>query len=124
MKMLNDELTAQAEVDSLPGCSQVAVIHSAFVVPHMRRRGVGERAHQKRLTDLKENFLYDAAICTVCSENEAEIKILERNGWECVGNFLSRKTQHEVLIYLNTFTRELKTKTYEDYLEEMEAKSR
>ncbi len=92
---------AVAEIDSLQGCSQVAVIHGAFVDPVFRCGGIGKGAHLSRLRMIKSELLYDAAICTVDDANIAQVKILETNGWIMCGQFLSRKTGHNVSLYFN-----------------------
>jgi L-amino acid N-acyltransferase YncA len=123
MRMSNKEGTATAEVDSLPGCSQIAVIHSAFVVPEARRNRVGHEAHEERLERLRGEFNYDAAIATVALSNEPELKILRRAGWKQVGQFFSRKTERHVGVFFRTLVREdlpAINKTYDDYVEEME----
>jgi len=87
---------AVAEIDSLPGCSQVGVVHAAFVDPLSRSRGVGYEAHCDRLEWMKTFLLYDLALATVCEENEAQIKIMQKAGWTKATTFVSRKTGHNV----------------------------
>lgn len=122
--MSNKECTATAEVDSLPGCSQIAVIHSAFVVPEERNKGVGYKAHLERIEQLWGELNYDAAICTVDATNEAERKILRASGWTNLSMFESRKTGHNVCLFWKKLTRNTLNvplvKTYDDYLKEME----
>jgi ribosomal protein S18 acetylase RimI-like enzyme len=89
-----------AEVDSLPGCSQIAVIHGAYVLPQARGHGVGRLAHQSRLSRLQKDLLYDAAICTADESNIAQINILEKEGWHRAMTFTSRKTGHRVSIWV------------------------
>lgn len=91
---------AVAEVTSLPGSSQVAVIHSALVDPRHRGEGFGTAAHKMRLEELRNTFLYDAAICTTDAANEAEIAILRKHGWQEATRFVSRKTEHVVIIWV------------------------
>jgi predicted GNAT family acetyltransferase len=86
------------EIDNLPGCSQVAVFHSAFVHPDHRGSGYGAKAHTNRLQYAK-HCLYDYTLCTVCSKNAAQIKILEENGWKKLDSFLSTKTGNIVFLY-------------------------
>lgn len=86
------------EIDNLPGCSQVAVFHSAFVLPEYRNKGEGFQAHVERL-ETAIRLGYDYAICTVQQGNTAQEKILHDNGWEEIGLFFSRKTGHYVTIY-------------------------
>ena len=92
------EKIACGEIDSLQGCSQVAVFHSAFVLPQFRHKGIAKEAHAQRLKLAKESC-YNYAICTVAETNEYQIKILEQFGWKKLDMFLSSKTQHKVLIY-------------------------
>jgi ribosomal protein S18 acetylase RimI-like enzyme len=89
---------ACGHIDPLPGSTQVAVFHSAFVLPEYRNQGIGKKAHQERLRLAKEN-LYDFALCTVDSTNTVQIKNLEANGWILRGSFFSNKTKHQVRIY-------------------------
>lgn len=89
---------AVGEIEDLPGCSQIAVFHSAFVLPQYRNLRVGEEAHLARL-DLAKKLLYDAALCTVSATNEAQIRILRKNGWILIMTFKSRKTGNDVCLY-------------------------
>lgn len=86
------------EIDSLPGCSQVAVFHSVFN-PTERQKGRGRLAHDARIDQAR--FLgYNAAMCTVNMDNEAQLKILEKAGWNHVHSFNSIKTGHTVGIFV------------------------
>ena len=86
------------EIDSLPGCSQVAVFHSVFN-PTERPKGRGRLAHDARIDQAR--FLgYNAAMCTVNMDNEAQLKILEKAGWNQVHSFNSIKTGHTVGIFV------------------------
>lgn len=87
------------EVDSLPGCSQVAVSHAVYVPMELRGKGLGKQANDSRLQFLKEHLGYDYTLCTVDMANEAQIKILIGNGWRFLDNFRSSKTGHLVGIY-------------------------
>lgn len=89
---------AVGEISSLPGCSQVAVFHSAFVLPQHRDNGVGHKAHVARL-EAAQDALYNYALCTVDAENATQIAILNREGWIQLDWFISDKTGHRVWIY-------------------------
>lgn len=89
---------AIGEIDNLPGCSQVAVFHSAFVLPEYRGKGEGFQAHVERL-ETAMRLGYDYAICTVAENNTAQVNILKDNAWQQIGKFFSRKTGHYVVIY-------------------------
>lgn len=84
------------EIDSLPGCSQIAVSHAVFSVsPH---QGAGKKAHAERLAFLR-SIGYDYALCTVDQENHRQLAILERFKWKCLDCFKSSKTTHMVGVY-------------------------
>lgn len=89
---------AVGEIDNLPGCTQVAVFHSAWVSPEYRGKGYGEQAHVLRLHEAT-GMLYDYALCTVDAKNERQISLLTKFGWKCLDSFISTKTGHNVCIY-------------------------
>jgi L-amino acid N-acyltransferase YncA len=93
-----EKAIATGVVDPLPGSSQVAVFHSSFVIPEERGKGAGWKAHEQRLRYAREQ-LFDYAICTVASSNDAQRNILLSYGWREVGEFLSKKTNHLVSVY-------------------------
>jgi ribosomal protein S18 acetylase RimI-like enzyme len=99
MRVANHDGTAFCEIDSLPGCSQIAVSHSAFVKPEARGQGVGKDFHHERLRLMEKNLGYDYAICTVDMSNTPQIKILAAENWLFLGSFRSSKTGHFVGIY-------------------------
>jgi RimJ/RimL family protein N-acetyltransferase len=85
------------EIDSLPGCSQVAVFHSVFN-PGEKAKGVGRLAHDARLQEA-HHLGYDVAMCTVNMENIPQLRILEKAGWTNVTSFKSSKTGHTVGVF-------------------------
>lgn len=89
---------ACGSIDDLPGCSQIAVFHSAFVLPEYRQSGHAKKAHYERLFKAKE-LLYDAAICTVDMNNLPQVHILADYGWKPVLQFVSSKTGHRVGLF-------------------------
>lgn len=91
---------AVAEVHSLPGCSQVAVVHAANVMPEHRSGGVGHAAHRDRLERLRDELAYDFAVCTVDAANAAQIAIVRKAGWTQVGEFVSRRTGNTVTMWV------------------------
>jgi RimJ/RimL family protein N-acetyltransferase len=90
---------AFGEVDNLPGSSQVAVFHSAFVKPELQNKGYGSLAHEDRLLTAKHELGYDYALCTVDVSNAKQIKILVGFGWKELDTFKSSKTGHTVALY-------------------------
>ncbi len=86
------------QLDDLPGCSQVCVSHSAFVLPHQRGNGWGTIYHEARLNQMHD-LHYDYAVATTSAGNEMQNSILRKAGWTILDRFHSRKTQHEVLLW-------------------------
>lgn len=86
------------QITALPGCPQVAVSHSVFVLPQFRRQGKGDENHKKRLQRMKD-LHYDYVLCTVNHTNESEGRNLRDNGWVKISCFTSSNTEHVVDIY-------------------------
>jgi RimJ/RimL family protein N-acetyltransferase len=93
---------ATGEFDSLPGNSQVVIIHGVSVSPEFRGQGYGRLAHLERLAKLFARYLYDVAICTVDESNTPQVKIVTAAGWNKVHVFKSRKTGNLVGIWIKT----------------------
>lgn len=94
----NPRMVGAYEFDNLPGCSQVVVSHSMFLNPEERGKKLSEHLAMKRVFHARD-LGYDYMLCTVCTTNKAQLKVIERNGWERLTSFKSSKTEHEVLIY-------------------------
>lgn len=86
------------EFTTLAGCSQIVISHGVYVPADLRGKGLGTNANLKRLAEAK-HLGYDMMICTVSSENDAQKAVLEKNGWECLKEFNSSKTNHIVYLY-------------------------
>lgn len=87
------------EIDSLPGCSQIAVSHSVYLDIEARGQGFGSQANSKRCELAFGELGYDMMLCTVDAANVRQKKILIKNGWECLTLFISRKTNHTVELW-------------------------
>lgn len=86
------------EVDTLPGCSQVAVSHSMFIGPKDRGQGFSKTEGQLRLQRMQD-LGWDYVLCTVDLSNERQIKQLIGNGWKQLDMFTSAKTGHTVALF-------------------------
>lgn len=86
------------EIDSIPGCSQLAISHGFFIKSQHRHQNFGSANHQLRL-DRAKDLCYDCMIATVDAANESEKKILTKNGWKCLHSFKNSKTEHTVEIW-------------------------
>lgn len=103
MRFSNEYGTCQ--IDDLPGCSQVAVSHSVFILPKFRKKGLGSYNSKLRMERI-ENLKYNVAICTVDDSNGVEIATLNRQGWRKVWTFESSKTKHFVGVWMKNFNQE------------------
>lgn len=90
------------EIDSLPGCSQIAVSHSVFAPEEIRGFGVGQAANLQRKNTVFNDLGYDGMICTVDANNHAQCRILFENGWQMLKEFQSSKTGHTVQLWMIT----------------------
>lgn len=86
------------ELDSLPGCTQVAVSHAVFVPASQRGQGKGKAANERRLRNAYD-LGYDYIMCTSDAANVAQNQLLVANGWKSFDRFVSRKTGHTVLLW-------------------------
>lgn len=86
------------ELNPFPGCNQIVVSNHSWIPPEQRGQGKGTVIHKERLQKIRL-LGYDYAICTVKATNEAQINILNRNGWKCLDEFLNRETGNVVLIF-------------------------
>lgn len=81
MRWSNIASTAFADISALPGHPHIAVVHSAYVLPDQRGKGVGMAAHRDRLRWMAQHG-YVMALCTVMGDNKKQLYILEKNGWK------------------------------------------
>jgi RimJ/RimL family protein N-acetyltransferase len=86
------------ELDSIPGCSQLAISHGVFIRESMRGQRLGYANHNLRL-ERARNLHYDCVMATVDAANEKEKRNLKEMGWSCLHNFKNSKTGHTVEIW-------------------------
>lgn len=87
------------ELDTLQGCTQVAVSHSVFLEASARGNGKAIPANWARQKLVFEELGYDMMICTVDQANERQRHILKKSGWTWLDEFISRKTGHVVELW-------------------------
>lgn len=87
------------EISDLPGCDQIAVSHSAFILPELRHKGYGSYNHLARLHRMHDMH-YDLALCTTRADNLPQIRILAKNGWKRLYSFNSKKTGSHVILWV------------------------
>lgn len=89
------------ELNPLPGCNQVVVSNHAFIYHKHRGFGHGARQHEERLQKATE-MGYNLIMCTVKSDNVAEIHILKSHGWKRTHTFQSTETLHFLEVWMKT----------------------
>lgn len=83
----------------MPGSTaDVLISHNAVVYEGQQNQGFGQNLHKQRLEKAKE-LGYSYVICTVNKDNEKQIHILEKNGWNEIDSFVSKCTSHELIIF-------------------------
>lgn len=86
------------ELNTFPGCSQIVVSNHAFIYPEKRGQGHGNTNHKLRVERAK--FLgYDYLICTVRANNVPELKILAKNGFKELDEFINTNTGNTVKLF-------------------------
>lgn len=86
------------EIDTLPGSPQVAVSHAVFIYPEKRGKGLGTVNHLLRLNRLKA-MGYNYVLATMRAGNIREEKILLKNEWKRLDDFVSSATGHNVVLW-------------------------
>lgn len=71
----------------LPGSGEVFHIHGSYVNHANRGQGLGDIYHKERLDHIKEEGSAKLLTCIVNKNNEAEVKILKKNGWKFIHYF-------------------------------------
>lgn len=96
-----------AEITSLPGCADVAVITAASVDPAQRGKGLGTAYNAERIR-IARQFGYEAVMCTANLQNDRQMAVLKKNGWTLCHKYYSKRTSHWIGIFIRT------TNEYED----------
>lgn len=81
-----------------PGNSAVVVSSDVELSNGYRGFGVGRLLHSMRLKAMKEAGAW-SALCTVGSGNEAEIAIVEKNGWTKVFSVSPTASLYSILFF-------------------------
>jgi hypothetical protein len=85
-------------LEQLPGCCGIVVSNGVNIYPEYRRKGLGATLNALRISIAKVQG-YGMMLCTDVDTNEAQKKILSKNGWKKVDEFINPKTQNRVNIH-------------------------
>lgn len=83
----------------LIGNFNIAELHSATMKELYRGKGFGAEEQMKALKDLAARG-YELVIATVSDENDAQKRIMEKNGWRLVWAYHSDCSGHMVRFYV------------------------
>jgi ribosomal protein S18 acetylase RimI-like enzyme len=70
-----------ARADFLEGTEEILHFNSSYVLSDHRDKGLGALYHKERLDHFLTNDCVKMFTCVVNKKNEAQVKILKRNGW-------------------------------------------
>ena len=93
-----NEVVGFYEINSFPGCPQIAISNHAFINPKYRNKGYGKIFHAKRLREIKE-LGFDYILCSVKANNVFQKKILRRFGWSRFSVFPNKETGNFVELW-------------------------
>jgi GNAT superfamily N-acetyltransferase len=88
-------------IEQLRGCCGVCVSTGARVRVEYQWLGIGTLLNEMRL-GMAKRLGYGVMLCTDALSNEPEVKILEKNGWKEMYNFVNPRTNRKLGIYLRT----------------------
>lgn len=96
---LKDEqnLLAYGAISQYPGLPNVGISHSAGAV--ISGKGHGSTLHQMRLNHVKHFLNLGYLICSVNTDNVAQIKIMNKFGWKELDRFFNQCTCNHVILF-------------------------
>lgn len=82
---------------SFPGCCGICISTEANVYGAHRRKGLGTLLNKIRI-DWARALGYGILMCTDISKNEYQRKILAKNGWTDIHDFVNPRTSNQVIV--------------------------
>ena len=95
---LDNEMIAQFSLAPFPGCCGLCISTGAYVVPHMRRKGLGTLLNLLRI-HLATEFGYGLLIATSKETNVPQSNIFFANNWEAVQQFINPRTGNHLVVH-------------------------
>ena len=65
-----------------PGNSAIGVFHNAYMKLTSRHKGFGSSENAAAVAYANTTYHVDYLLCTVDTDNVAQLKIMQNNGWE------------------------------------------
>ena len=97
VKGTKTRVAASFELHPMINCCGICVSTKAFVAEGFRRKGLGTLLNNLRIEIARLNG-YGLLLCTDVESNEAQRKVLAKNGWKDVHDFVNPWTQNKVFI--------------------------
>ena len=93
----NNEIISTFKLIQMIGCCGICVSTNTFVTHKYRNKGVNTILNNFRI-DIAKELGYGLLLCTDVSNNTAEVKTLDKNGWKHIYNFENPRTSNKINI--------------------------
>lgn len=94
---IESELVSKFKLIQMIGCCGICVSTQVFVHCNFRNKGINTILNNFRI-DIAKELGYGILLCTDVSNNTAEVKTLDKNGWKHVYNFRNPRTSNKINI--------------------------
>lgn len=94
---IKSELISSFKLIQMINCCGICVSTSVFVSDDYRNKGINTVLNNFRI-DIAKELEYGILLCTDVSHNIAEVKTLNKNGWEHIYNFKNPRTDNKINI--------------------------
>ena len=81
----------------MTGCCGICVSTAVLVYPEYCNKGINTILNNFRI-DIAKELGYGILLCTDVSDNTAEVKTLDKNGWKHIYNFRNPRTSNKINI--------------------------
>jgi len=81
-----------------PNCCGILISTQTYVIEEKRGQGIAQELMKLKIA-LAREFNYPCMLATARLDNEVEIHILEKFGWERGHEFLNNRTDNQLAIY-------------------------
>lgn len=93
----NDLLISTFKLVQMPGCCGICISTGVWVKFTYRNKGINTILNKFRI-DITKLLGYGILLCTDVSNNIAEVKTLDKNGWKHIYNFKNPRTSNKINI--------------------------
>jgi GNAT superfamily N-acetyltransferase len=94
----NFELVTIFTLEQMKGCNGIVISRSVEITPDFRGKGYGSAFCTMR-ENIAKDFGYSLIVCTIVVGNIPQEKIMAKNGWQKMVQFMNQKTSNNVSLY-------------------------